>query len=346
MPKIAVISCSRNPDMRLYFDIKRDAFSESIFFFGPNPNRWALNTSTFTLQNHISWRLVPDIFITLLASLYLKFIRGSKVVIFDNVHITNGLYSIWLYLLRVKQVYTVHDQVPHLGQRSGVTAVFYHQIVRRFAGGIVLFSPDSFTGGRIPSIEVRLAGFSRRELRKSDPQDVLIFGRMEQYKGLNFLVDFSEQLRRISPQSRVKVVGKWASWNGAQELKAQLHAAPNVALSDNKYTTQDLLEKSASCAVALLPYQSATQSGVLIEALSLGLVPVIFDSGSLVAYLGDHRELVAPVGDVATLVRNAVNAISNYSCLAAELARNHEVTYGRERAVIEFKKVVGWCHSL
>lgn len=298
--KLSIISFSNNPDMDYYFNLKKEVFPTPIFLGPASNGNNLLDISCFSHKNGLSIRLLFDVFWAILQSIRLRS-KGITHVIFDNTHISSVVYGVFFKALRIKQIHTIHDQTVHPGKNSLVTELYYRYFCKYFSDEYIFFSKVKFEfDPQKPAHFMRLCGFEKNEPSTLKGKDVLFFGRMQPYKGIEYLATLSCYLELHHPDSKLIVMGQGHS----PHLEA-LHQRANVVVSNRYFSKAELIRVASQCAVTALPYTSATQSGVMIESYSLGLPVVYFKVGSLHDYCPNETfGLAAELGDLETFNHN------------------------------------------
>jgi glycosyltransferase involved in cell wall biosynthesis len=117
---------------------------------------------------------------------------------------------------------------------------------------------------------------ARRTLGYREDEEVaLFFGYVRRYKGLDTLLEAWPAVRAARPQARLLVAGEFYEDAAPyRESAGRAGGEPGVRLLE-RYLPDDEVEAAFKAAdVVVLPYRSATQSGVTAVAYALG-VPVI-----------------------------------------------------------------------
>jgi glycosyltransferase involved in cell wall biosynthesis len=336
--KLSVVSCSNNPDMHHYFSLKRKYFPD-LQCIGPPSDDFnnLLNRSCFSRTNGISLWLVIDLFFSFFQSIRLK-LKGVEIVIFDNVHVVNIFYGCFLRLLNIRQIHTIHDQVVHPGVKSKSTEFYYRYFCPKFANSYIFFSENKFLFDPSKNYHrLKLSGFDdNTSSPNSNSNDVIFFGRIEPYKGLEFLDAVSSYLSVHHPDSKLIIMGSGKSCH-LDNLKDNC----NVELLNSVYSKADLINKSRSCCVSIMPYTSATQSGVMIESYSLGLPAVFFDVGSLRENCDNKMfGLAVNLGDIDAF-NSAISHFIKYPFISKDyLKENFGHSYGIPAFRIQFRELL------
>lgn len=117
--------------------------------------------------------------------------------------------------------------------------------------------------------------------------ELLFYGFVRPYKGLDLLVD---AMAKVEGDVHLTIAGEF--WDGEDEVRAQIEAmdlADRIELRPRYHTDEETAELFARSDVVVLPYRSATGSGV---------VPV--------AYHYDKPVIVSRVGGLPDVVKDGV----------------------------------------
>lgn len=286
--EFAWVSLSSNSDMISYFDAKlRHLPTESSVAVTSNEvaDQIDLNCSNTLIackrgQNKIGRSLLQDLMSVVLTSIKLGKMK-VKYIIFDNEHFWNPMISIITKLFGARSYYSIHDVRPHEGKMKTPFTI-YNYFVRNFiANGFIVFSKESERqiGRYGPTIRIKLAGM--KPIYSDEVRDtVLWFGRIEPYKGMKNLPEIIYKLKSKLPTLKVVIAGKGNDPALESLATDECVKLINRFVSDNELDT--LLKRSF---VTILPYDSATQSGVIIRSYASGVPIVCYDVGSLGEYV-------------------------------------------------------------
>lgn len=171
----------------------------------------------------------------------------------------------------------VHDAQPHPGD----PAFAWHWRLDRelTAASVAVCLSDEVAralAARHPAVPLirsslpALLAQERVEASPADAPEFLFFGRLRRYKGLDVLRDAFAEVRSRNPGVRLRVVGE----GDAEGAAPGLSAVPGVTLEQRWVSEAEIPQLLASARSVVLPYQEASQSGVAVQALALG-VPVL-----------------------------------------------------------------------
>jgi glycosyltransferase involved in cell wall biosynthesis len=115
--------------------------------------------------------------------------------------------------------------------------------------------------------------------RHAGPMRLLFAGRMIGYKGVDMLADAVERIA-ARDDWRLTIAGFGPALDDAAAARFK---HPQVERISNEWLSDDALETLiADCDILLAPYRSATQSGVVAQALACGKPCVVCPVGALV----------------------------------------------------------------
>jgi len=130
---------------------------------------------------------------------------------------------------------------------------------------------------------------------------ILLFGRLEPYKGVRVLREAMETIWRTRPDVKLEVAG--------QGPEARLvRGDPRIDLRPRYVPEERLDEMFGRASVVALPYLEASQSDVGLQAIGRGVPVVVSNVGSL-AEIAVDPEFVVPPGDRAALACALLRAI-------------------------------------
>lgn len=210
----------------------------------------------------------------------LRAIRGTgcTTIYFESVHIWNCAV---MELLGKGYTFvsTLHDVVPHDGSKS---VLLCQKLQCKLSDYVVIkserFIDDAKRLYRLPEEKIRVFGVWRDYPDyRFTPGDgsFLFFGRLKRYKGLANMLEIA----RACPDQRFKVVGQ-PDAESAPVLK-EISQLSNVQVDARSVSDKEMEEYFRSSSWVLLPYESASQSGVIIDAYKYGKPVIGYDVGAL-----------------------------------------------------------------
>ncbi len=180
----------------------------------------------------------------------------------------------------------VHDTTPHPGL-MGLLERVHHVVYPSIADVVIGLSDHAYNqlarkyprkahiasrhGVILPGAEVDVEAVASRRNR------FLFFGRIEPYKGLDVLAEAYRVAKQSEPGVELSVVGRG-------QIKPRLLRKMNglgIRLNNTYVSDEELKDVVAAHGVMVLPYTSATQSGVAALALANGMPCIASDVGAL-----------------------------------------------------------------
>ncbi len=198
-----------------------------------------------------------------------RFARTTAVrdVVIPNHHLYTSIGLPLLRLLGIRVYSGIHDFEPHEGARRWFVRL--SNLVICASSHRVLFYSRSQHGlarRRWPWFAhryevLRLPTEHQRE-RSGDEgprrHDFLFFGRIERYKGMELLLEAFARVRGVRPEVKLHVVG-----SGRYHCRSLMETDdPQITKSIRYVPDQELADIFLDAKVVVLPYTSATQSGV------------------------------------------------------------------------------------
>jgi len=246
-----------------------------------------------------------------------KIIRQLKP---DIVHF-NESYDIrsWLLMLLcpgTSFVTTVHDPAPHAGEKISLQQ-FKHWVrdqIRKRSHGLIVHGQglrdvlSEYSGVptrriySVPHGEYRF--YTYFDQKPSEPQDglrrILFFGRWEDYKGMDVLMDAEPLITQRFPEVRIVLAGE-GRLTLADLLPRMIHPA-NFEIRNYPIPDDEVPALFRAADVVVLPYHQATQSGPLHIAGTFSKPAVVTRVGALPEIVRDGETgILIPPGDPKAL---------------------------------------------
>ena len=217
-----------------------------------------------------------------------RFIKKGK---FDVIH-TDCMFGMWnlmLYkLFGKKMVLTVHDPFPHTGEISA-RKMFNYKMAMQSVHKFVLLNnkqKDRFCETyRVYSKQIlinRLGVYDniRTFISSQVPSythNVLFFGRISPYKGIEYLCEAMMMVREQVADATLTIAG-----GGKMYFDIEPYQKQDWVKVINRYVgMEELAGLLQNCALSVCPYTDATQSGVIMTSYSLCKPVVATNVGGL-----------------------------------------------------------------
>ncbi len=249
----------------------------------------------------------------------LKQIRDFKpdVVHFQQGHLwfNFGLRSI---RKRFPLVITIHDPRYHAGDFESqktpqwITDYGFRQADEIIVHGKVLatqvqglFGTPSEKLHVIPHISI-CAKPSESQIVQEEPNTILFFGRIWEYKGLDYLIDAEPFISARHPNVKIVIAGKGEDFT---RYRSKMIHPERFEVLNRWISPEEQASLFQQAAVVVLPYIEATQSGVVpiayeygkpVVATSVGALPecVIHDKTGLLVPPRNARLLAEAIADL------------------------------------------------
>lgn len=256
-------------------------------------------------------------------SLAAALVRAVKAFGPDVIHLQSGhlWFNFFLPLLaRYPLVLTVHDAVHHLGDAGAQnTPQWILDWGCYRAGQLIVHAPQLkhqlLERLRVPADAVHviphvLCGDDAEEPDVDEDENlILFFGRIWEYKGLEYLIRAEPMITSEIPRARIAVAGEGADFEPYRRL--MIHPERFIVL--NEYVSDAMrarLFRQAS--VVALPYVEASQSGVVPIAYRFGKPVVATRVGGLPAAIEDGRTgYLVPPRDEKALAEAIIRLLRN-----------------------------------
>jgi len=259
---------------------------------------------------------------------------------FDLVHVQqtgDPWMDLGLATLRVPKVVTVHDVHPHSGDGDRIPGSYpARRIMHRTAEGFIVHTKEMRSElreqvGDAPVDVIDLPAMRSVWIGDRDPtrapdnrRDVLFFGRIWPYKGLDVLVEAMRIVRKDVPDARLVVAGRGA------DLESLFGPdVPKWVDLHNRFIDHEeiagFFERSA---IVALPYRDATQSAVGVMAIDFVRPVVASAVGGLRDLFADDKggKLVPPesVSELANALTTLLLDDDAYQDAQARLAETFD----------------------
>jgi len=284
-----------------------------------------ISTSTFSSDSRAGLSLLSQGKLKSLAASIAE--KRPDVIVYAMVHPWTPFLQ--RFLRRIPHVITVHDAEPHPGLKHFASSL-WERISARRASRCVVLSPKfvatmerrGIPRERIDVIPHGIFSFygTQPNERKMDPttKSILFFGRITAYKGLDVLLQAFQRISRLRQDVRLDVVG-------AGDLKPYsrlLESVPNVHIVNRWVDDAEVAPFFQQATLAVLPYTTASQSGVIPLAATFRVPVIATTVGALPEQIqsGETGLLVKPnsVDELA----DAMETLLNRPELAARLGEN------------------------
>ena len=217
----------------------------------------------------------------------------------DVIHYISmpSLYELPLvYLYGKRMVVTVHDPIPHeinFKSRSlRLVRVLFQRRIKRY---ILLNKTQSNAFSqyyKIPLDRIRYSELGNYDIitvfgkeRQNSGQNILFWGRISPYKGVEYLLDAFSRIQTQFPNSHLIIAGSGNYYFPVDKYSSN----KSITFINDYISTEELATLIRDSAFVVCPYVSATQSGVIASAFALGKPVIATRVGGLPEMIDDGR---------------------------------------------------------
>lgn len=317
MKKTLLISLSNNYDHQLtlyslYFYLKK--YSDDIYTLGISKPKATFNfeKNNLFIDAPLKPGLSKKMFCLKKVKPIIDFVRQNKIEIiyFETLHIWN-LYIIKKLKKQCKIFHCVHDVVPHEGKQSFFVLLFNkfifkncNRVIVRSQYSLSLATKDKKVNkNKIEFIPI-LRNFDDY-MPCEHTKRVMFFGRVTKYKGLDNLVEIISKLTDV----KFSIIGK-AITKEDKMIVSKIKENSNVFVNDNYVSPNDMKQYFKDSDLVILPYTSATQSGVIIDSYRLSRPCIAFAVGGIVEQIIDNKTGYLIKDGIDSFVKKIVEYLS------------------------------------
>ena len=143
----------------------------------------------------------------------------------------------------------------------------------------------------------------------TDPNTILFFGRIWDYKGLNYLIEAEPLITQECPDAKIVIAGQGDDF---QKYRDMMKNPDRFIIHNQWITDEERADFFSKAGVVVLPYTDATQSGVVPVAYNYGKPVVATNVGALSdCVLDGETGLLVPPRDPKSLAAAIVRLIKN-----------------------------------
>lgn len=215
-------------------------------------------------------------------------IRKEKfdVIYFESLHLWN--LAIMMLCRKARFYHVIHEVIPHEGDSQEKMVDLMNKAICKLTDYIVLrnkaYIQPMADRYRFPIEKIKYSELWRRYPEYTKPvhsKRMLFFGRMNPYKGIDNLLD----IVKACPEIQFSAIGKVDPQ--VESIVAELSRLDNVSLNIGYVSDEDMRKAFVEADWVILPYNSASQSGVIIDAYKYSRPVVAFEVGAIAEQIQD-----------------------------------------------------------
>lgn len=267
------------------------------------------------------------------------------VIWFESLHVWN------LPIMKVVKgkthiYHVIHEVIPHEGDRQVKQVDFFNKVLVKLSDTIVLrnekYIPAMVKRYGISPDRVKYMELWRRYPGYTEPRHtgkVLFFGRINPYKGADNLL----KIVRLCPDVSFDVVGRVDP--EMEDVVKQLSKETNVRLETGYVSDEEMQRVFINCDWAIVPYNSASQSGIIIDAYKYSRPVIAFNVGAIAEQVEDGKSgYLVKAGDIdgfaATIYKAVGMTREDYDAMSKFAYSYGNKKYGVAGKTQIFKKFV------
>ena len=292
-----------------------------------------LDMDKFFVANRISNKSYSISYFKKTLAIY-QFIRKNR---FDIVHTPClfGLNRFLLYFAGCKVVTTIHDPFPHTGEMSR-TSILSRKIAVRYSAGVTLLNNKqksefcSYYHVKPKKLCINKLGvYENIALMAADVpvikrNNILFFGRISPYKGIEYLCQAMEIVRKEVPDATLTIAGSGKLYFDINPYLSKGY----IDLQNRFIQAKEVAAMLKQCAICVCPYTDATQSGVIMTCFALSKPVIASNVGGLAEMIENGKSgfLVEPKKSIE-LANAIIKLLKNPTDLAKMETFIHESYY-------------------
>jgi glycosyltransferase involved in cell wall biosynthesis len=214
----------------------------------------------------------------------------------DVVHFQVSALPLYLLLplLKLKRyplIGTFHDVKLHIGEENLLTELMF-RCARKHSDEIILhggkLKKKMMRQYNIPEKRVHVISIGEHEVApfkkyertdlKEDGNLILFFGRIWEYKGLEYLINAEPLITKEVPNAKIIIAGTGEDFKKYENMMIN---RDNFIIHNYRIPYKEGAELFQRCSVVVLPYIEAPQSGVIPTTYGFKKPVVVTDVGSI-----------------------------------------------------------------
>jgi glycosyltransferase involved in cell wall biosynthesis len=256
----------------------------------------------------------------------------------DVIHIQecyNPLNTLFFFLRGYPIIATVHDAAVHPGKEARSIPKWklsLNNMIRKYAYHKIIVHGHAVKKQYLQIYKEAeqdifviphgcLFSFKTYEENQSieEPNTVLFFGRIQQYKGLRYLIEAEPLVSEVIPDFKIIIAGEG---DDLAKHKSRILNNPHYEIHDGFIPNKSVAKFFNRASIIVLPYIEASQSGIVAMAFAFGKPVIVTNVGSLSEMvIDDYSGIVVPPQN-ATELGQAIIRLLKDSSKRERLARN------------------------
>ena len=276
----------------------------------------------------------------------IKCIKKEKfdAIYFESLHIWN--LPIMIALKNNVRIYhVIHEVIPHEGDKQVTMVHWMNKALVKLADIIVLrnktYIRKMTEQYKIAPERIRFLELWRRYPEYTEPSysgRILFFGRINPYKGIDNLLEIA----RMCPQLKFDVIGRVDPQ--MEEIVQILQQLKNIIFNAGYVSDAQMREAFINADWVIAPYNSASQSGVIIDAYKYARPVIAYNVGAISEQVTDGESgYLVPAGNNKAFAEALQKAMTMgrdmYTDMCHRAYLYGKSKYAAEGAVQRFKQI-------
>lgn len=326
--RVLLISFSNLPVYANSLVIQKKYLSESVETYGLGSNKFdnlylknkedftflTVNTSLTPRPSFESFKIWKKE-----KSKIINFIKVNKIthIYFINKHIWNLFLIASIQNLNIKFYHCLHDPIGHNGDKISKGVLYYNKVLIHYLDGIVVLSDNSYNDTKnylkpkcnivkLPLIQTEWLPFTN--LRNFNT--VLFFGRLNNYKGLDYVPLLADEMFKLDPTIQIIVAGK-KSDDLDESVLTNLSNRPNIKLYEGFVDESKLDDYYFESSMVLIPYKSITQSGIIVDSYNHSRTIACFNIKGIEEFITNENAIIIDNFDYKLMAKKIVETLHN-----------------------------------
>ena len=227
---------------------------------------------------------------------------SPELVHITGPHLWNLMVVRWLRRRDIPVIHTIHDLDPHRGSRYGRLQSIWNKLIIGSVDHVLVHgeiyrerliragsNPDFVTAAPILHLFIGNESRTKAESMAQTPayhSQILFFGRLEEYKGINLLLEAYRLLSAEADHNQM-IPSLILAGKGSLSEKSMSNLPPRIDLRDRFIPDQEALELFQESAIVVFPYVDGTQTALIPSAYYFSKPVISSRVGALTEYVED-----------------------------------------------------------
>lgn len=225
-----------------------------------------------------------------------------------------------IYKYRKKYVQLIHDPFPHTGENSFRENIFRKLAYKLVPKFVILNKSqmneflDYWGLNENQVLNNRLGAYTctklfiNQETIKNKNFNILFYGRISPYKGIEYLCEAMLKVHNSYPDVTLTIAGNGTFYFDISKYER----LPFIKIENRYISTEEIATLLENCSINVLPYTDATQSGVVLTSYAFNKPIIASNVGGMSEYVIDGKTgILVPPRDVDALADAIIDLIGN-----------------------------------